>query len=224
MKVTEINKLIKKHLQSQLSSYYVHRDLIYKVENVFFMKGYAFESTGNGEYDLAVWCFIQPLFVKSDCLYFNFGDRLKYEQKIDWLRTKKLEWWDATKEKLDASFQSILQSILKDGEKYLYFFKTPEDFYNKFKPDIKDDIRAYEAIAYTSVLLKDELLQNKMLKGLIEFSLRKENKDDESIELIREDATLLLNADTQEKRLEILREWTNETLEHLKLPDVPKLM
>jgi len=224
MKIAEINKLIKHHLHPKLENYHVNRDFIYKVQDNFFLKGYAFESTGNGEYDLAVWCFIQPLFVKSDCLYFNFGDRLKHKKKVDVLRTKKLEWWDATKEKLDDSFQSILKSILNDGEKYLNLFKTPEDFYNKFKSDRKEDIRKYEAVTYTTILLNNEALQNKMLKGLIEFSLKKINRDDEIIDEIREDATLLLNADTKEKRLEILKNWANETLRHLKLPDMPQLL
>lgn len=217
MKVSEINKLIRKHLERSLSDYSVHRDLIFKIESDFFIKGYDFESRGNEDMDLSVWCFVQPLFVKSDCLYYTFGGRLTYKRKINLLQSKEMDWWDARKENLDDSFQSILQSILKDGEKYLNSIASVEDFYKKFNSEKKDNLRIYESVAYSTILFAEEDLQNKLLKGLIKET---ENESIEWIRQIGEDATLLLNAETSSNRMEILKSWANETIAHLKLSQV----
>jgi hypothetical protein len=216
MKVKEINKLIKEIILPHIEGYAIHRDLIYRIEGEYYIKGYAFESSGNEEYDLAVWYFIQPLFVKSTTLYFNFGERLKYRKKMGLFKTKELEWWDATKENWNESFQSILQSILGEGEKYLVSFKEPRDFFRKFKSSAKGNIRIYEGVAYTSILMKDRSLQDKMLKGLIKEAKNEGNYD--WVHQIRADAELLLSKLTQEEREHVLKEWANETISQLKLP------
>ena len=184
------------------------------------MKSYYFESRGNGEADLAVWWFIQPLFLRRDDVILTFGDRLSHKEKVGFFRSSNMAWWDARKEHLDESFQSILQSILSNGEKHLNSLKTPEDFYSKFKSTIKDNIRIYEGVAYTTILMNDKNLQDKMLQGLIDFSLSKINRDTDWVDKIREDATILLNANTQEKRLDILKNWANETVNYLNLPQL----
>jgi hypothetical protein len=218
MKVKEINKLIKEIILPHIKGYAIHRDLIYRIEGEYYIKGYNFESSGNGEYDLAVWCFIQPLFTKSETLYFTFGDRLKYRKKMGLFKTKELEWWDATKENWNESFQSILQSILSEGEKYLASFKGPGDFFKKFRSSAKGNIRVYEGVAYTSILMKDQSLQDKMLKGLIKEA--KNDGDLDWVHQIRADAELLLSKSTQEERIHVLKEWANETILQLKLPEL----
>src|SRR4051794_14879425 len=135
MKVSEINRLIEKHFPAELKGYTIHKGLIYKIENEFFLKAYDFESSGNGEYDLAVWCFIQPLVVKHDSIIYTFGDRLSYRRKINWFKTKQIEWWDASKENLDSSFKSIFETIISEGEKYLQSINTAEEFYKKYSSE-----------------------------------------------------------------------------------------
>lgn len=218
MKINDIVRLNNKFLKDRLSGYTIHRDLLFKIESDFFLKSYYFESRGNGEADLAVWWFIQPLFLRRDDVILTFGDRLTHKEKVSLFRNTNMAWWDARKEHLDTSFQSILQSILSSGEKHLNSFKTPDDFYREFKPSIKDNIRIYEGVAFTTILMDDKALQDKMLQGLIDFSSAKINRDTDWVDEIRENATVLLNANTQEKRLEILKSWANETISHLKLP------
>lgn len=215
MKVSEINKYIKKHLQDSLFDYQVEKGFIFKTESDFFLKGYDFESTGDGEYDLAVWCFIQPLFVKSDCLYYNFGNRLKYKKKVNILQSKELEWWDASKEKLDESFQSILHSIKTTGEEYLNQFKTVQNFYSKFKNKARGDIRVYEAIAYSAILCEEQSVQDKMLRGLLKEA--ENERDADWVHQIKSDAALLLSTTNTEDRIKVLKQWANETIGQLKL-------
>jgi hypothetical protein len=220
MKIKDIVNLNNMYLKDNLKSYTIHRDLVFKVESDFFLKSYYFESRGNGESDLAVWWFIQPLYLKDDDFNLTFGDRLTHKEKRSLFKSVDMAWWDARKEHLNTSFQSILQAILNNGEKRLSSFKTPADFYKEFKPSIKDNIRIYEGVAYTTILMHDKTLQDKMLQGLIDFSLSKINRETEWVDKIREDATLMVQADTQEKRLEILKSWANVTINHLKLPSL----
>ena len=140
MKVAEVNRLIHKHLPANLSEYSIFRNLVFKIEKDFFLKGYDFETSGYGD-SLAVWCFIQPLFVKSDSVYFTFGDRLTYQKKINWFSTRRFEWWDISKENSVATFQSIFEVIKNSGEKYLNSIKGAPGFYKKFNSEKKDDIR-----------------------------------------------------------------------------------
>ena len=221
MKISEINKMIKKHIEQKLIGYFVHRDLIYKPVNDFFIKGYYFESRGNEDLDLAVWYFIQPLFVKKDSIILTLGGRLSYSRKLSLLNKKDFDWWDARKDYWDKSFESILETISTKGEKKLGDVVNAESFFKKFYGVRKDNIRIYEAVAYSTVLFGNEDFQNITIKGLIDFCTSQIDSDDDIVEiLIKEDATILLNGNTTEKRLEILKCWTNETIGHLKLPHI----
>lgn len=221
MKINQINKLIKKYLEKDLSGYHIHNDLIYKIDSSFFLRGYDFESTGNGEFDLAVWYFVQPLFVKSDFIHYLFGKRLTYREKTNIFSTKNLEWWDASVAHLEESFLSISDSMLKNNEQQIDTI-TPEFFYNKYKTEVKTNVRIYEAVAYTTVLMGDLELQNKLLEGLINYCNKEIKSENDTLEIqIKTDATLLLNTTTQKERLRILKTWSNETISYLKLPNVP---
>jgi len=218
MKVIDINRLIKNHIPQSLLKYNVHKDLIFVQECDFFIKGYDFESRGNDDLDLAVWYFVQPLFVKSDCLYYNFGNRLSYKRKVNILKSKELEWWDARKENWDVTFKSIFDTIQINGEKKIGKKLSAESFYKEFYKERKDNIRVFEAVAYSTVLFGNEDLQNKLIIDLINFcNSQIESKNDEVEIQIKNDATLLLEANSTERRMLILKNWANETIKNLKL-------
>lgn len=219
MKEKEINKFVVKYLPNELGFYHAHKDLMYCLTEEFFLKAYYFESGGNGEHDLRVECFIQPLFVKHDSIILTYSEILYRKHKAGFFkRTKYQHSWDARKEHWDISFQSIFQVIVNQGERYLRSFKTAKDFVRIFKSDMKDNIRIREAVTYTNILIFSRSRQNRMLKRLIKHSLTRSHRDTDWVDRIREDATLLLNAQTQEQRMDILRNWADETKGHLKLP------
>jgi hypothetical protein len=222
MKITEINKLIKKHVEKNLSNYSIHRDLIYKLDNVFFIKGYYFESRGNDDLDLAVWYFIQPLFVKKEAIVLTLGERLSYKNRVSLLRAKEFEWWDARKENWDITFESISATIKEKGERQIGKEISPELFYKRFYPNKEENIRIYEALAYSVVLFGSMDLQNQIIKGLIDFCTSQIDCENDVVEMqIKKDAIFLLDAGTTEARVKILKSWANETIEHLKLPHIP---
>lgn len=219
MKVSEINKSIKQYIAPALKGYFVHKDLLYKVENNYLLKGFYFESRGNDDLDLAVWYFIQPLFIKKDGIILTLGDRLSYRKKLNLLRYEELEWWDARKENLEKTFSLIAKSIISDGEKRLSEINSVEGLYKYFFNERKENIRIYEAVAYSTVLFGDESFQTKPLNDLVAFCNTQIETKDDIVEIqIREDASNLLQANSKEKRLAILNTWANETIEHLKLP------
>src|SRR6516165_3104450 len=104
MKTSEINRCIKNYLLPYLKGYEVYKDVMYKIAPELFLKGYSVETSGNGEYDISVAVFIQPLFVKSDSLLTHFGVNLCYKKKAGKFKTLELQWWDASRENLEASF------------------------------------------------------------------------------------------------------------------------
>ncbi|NOT37295.1 MAG: hypothetical protein HOP11_07945 [Saprospiraceae bacterium] len=221
MKINEINKFIKNQIEPKLNGYLVHKDLIYKVESSFFLKYYCIVSKGNEEDDIYASVAIQPLFVKSDFLYKTFGFNLTHRKKTKLFRTKTSELWDARKENLVESFNSICNSIIDQGEPFLKCISNSEDFYNYYKKDMKLVTSVFEAVAYSTVLYGTEKLQNLTIQSLIDFCSKQIDSDDDIVEIqIRQDALELLNANTTNNRINILKSWANETISHLKLPGI----
>lgn len=219
MNKNQINDAIRKYILPSLPGYRAFENVIYTyIDSDFFVKGYHFYSKGDKEIGLKIECLFQPLYVKDDAISFTFSKTLRHKRRDGLFKTVELRYWDIRKEKQEETFKQILSMMLDFGEKYLSQFNTAEDFYKKFKSERKENIRVYEAVAYTTVLFADESLQDEMLKGLIESSLKKINRDTDWIDQIREDATRLLNAATTEARLAILQEWRKETLENLGIP------
>jgi len=221
MKKNEINNFIINYICPFIKGYSVYQNIIYKLtEDGFFIKGYHFYAKGESEVGLNVHSFILPLYVKDDRISFMFAEELYYYKKISVLKKIKMVWWDNRKENQEASFEFIKEAILKQGEVFLGAINTPEDFYKKFKSEIKDNVNTYLAVAYSTVLFGNEELQNKFIKGLIDFCSKEiSNYTHREFEAqIKQDATLLFDARTTEKRMLILRDWASETITNLKLP------
>lgn len=221
MKVAEINKLIKKHITSSLKEYFAFRNRVLTIRSEYFLLGYYFESRGDGEDDLAVWYSVQPLFAKADGFNLTLGDRMSRKRKVNLLKTETTFWWDARKENLDATFESILNIIKEVGEKKLAPIRTAEDFYKTYYGERRENIRVYESVAYSTVLFAPEKTQDEAIKGLIKFTESTMDDGNNDVEIqIKNDATMLLNAKTTAKRLEILKSWANETIGYLKVPEI----
>ena len=223
MKISEINSQIKKHIAPQLSGYKIHRDIVYKQEENFFLKYYCVVSTGNDEDDIYVSAAIQPLYVRSDFLYKTFGFNLSHKKRTSLFGSRRSELWDARKEHLDNSFQSINQSILHQGEPFMNSVNSAKQFYQRFAGNIKDNISYREGVAYSTIIFGSDKQQRDCLKNLIDFCDSQIATDEDEVEIkIRKDATVLLNAESTE-RLKILKAWANETIECLKLPNIQPL-
>ena len=167
-----------------------------------------------------VTCFIMPLFSYNDTIGYTYAYELyyAYREGLFKLKRSKNYVWDVRIASRDDAFKLINTAMDKQGEPVLAKFKTARDVYDAQKRDMKDNIRVQEDCAYSTLLFADQRLQDKMLSGLIHESKKRPQHD--YIILIRERTELLLSKSTREERIILLKEFANETISHLKMPQL----
>jgi hypothetical protein len=219
MKKSEINNYIRKYILPSYNQYYVDQYVMYQTfDSEFFIKGYLFYSKGDNELGLRVSYFIMPLFVKKECLVTTIGEEI-LNIKIQGLFKKVKEvWWDTRKENQASTFEKINKSISEQGEPILNSIINAKELSKRLKKEMRDNIRVYEVVAYSSILFASVEEQDKMLKGLIKEA--ENERDVYWVHQIKKDAVLMLSIESTEERIKLLKTWANETIGHLKLPHV----
>ncbi|MBO9633175.1 MAG: hypothetical protein J7578_08645 [Chitinophagaceae bacterium] len=219
MKIKDINRLIQKHLVPVFPQYTAYQDLLFRIDDEYLLRGYCFEVRGNGEYDLHLHAFVQPLFKPgSGHIHFTFGETIPRKIRKTLFGFKTVPAWDATKENLDHSFQELAVAMQHTGEQFLDSIGDIRRFHEKFDKEKKDNLRVYEAVAFSSILVCNIQKQDRLLQGLI-----KETRDDEGVEwimAIRNHATQMLDLPEQHLRLALLKQWAVANASALGLPGV----
>lgn len=219
MKKSEINNHIRKYILPSHNQYYVDQYAMYQTfNNDFFIKGYLFYSRGDSELGLKVTHFTMPLFVKKDCFVTTIGDDILDIKSNGLFRKVREVWWDTRKENQASTFERINIAIYKQGEPILNGLNSAKELCKRLKKDMKDNIRVYEVVAYSTILFASISEQNKILKGLINEA--ENERDVDWVHQIKIDATLMLSLESQEERINLLKSWANETIGSLKLPHV----
>ena len=77
MKGTEIAELERRYLLPQLPDFRQLGTLLYKAPVGLVLQGFELDRSQYDKRSLAVFCFVQPLYVPNDHLWFNFGKRLR---------------------------------------------------------------------------------------------------------------------------------------------------
>jgi hypothetical protein len=215
MKLSELKRLINKHLIDSLPELTLHKNYLYKISNEYLLNGYCFDSHTSNLDDLRVYFFVQPLFLKSSLIFLSYSQMMYYKKKVNILKVKKEYGWDMRKESLDKTFEMLLISIKEQGEPFLNSISSVSDFYKYYYLERKDDLRTLEAIAYSSIFVENKSKQDDLLKKLISES---SNDNTKWIKEINEDACLMLSLNNQEDRINLLNKYRDYTLEQLKLP------
>lgn len=219
MKKSEINKYIRKYILPSHCQYYVDQYVMYQTfDNGFFIKGYLFYSKGDNEMGLKLTFFITPLFVKDDAITYIFGEDILNVKSQGLFKKVKEVWWDTRKENQASTFEKINKSISEQGEPILNSIINAKDLCKRLKKEMKDNIRVYEVVAYSSILFSNVKEQDKMLKGLIKEA--ENERDVDWVHQIKKDAVLMLSLESIEERIKLLKSWANETIGHLKLPNL----
>ena len=217
----EIGKHIKQFILPAHPGYYVDKNILYKrFGDDLYIKGYAFSSGGKVAGAMHVTYFIMPLFLHDDTIAYTFAHELyyAYREGLFKLKRSKTRVWDVRQASRDDAFKLINTAMDEQGEPVLEKFKTARDAYDAEKKNIKENIRVYEACAYSTILFADQGLQDKMLKGLIRET--KSRPPHDHILLIRERTELLLSRSTREDRIGLLKEFANQTIVNLKMPQL----
>lgn len=213
MEKKEINKNVEKYIYPNFTKYEYDKNYIYKsfLDN-FFIKGYTFFT----RYDLGlrIKYFIMPLFLKTECIDYHISGDV-FKRKSTFFKSKlTTPYWDLSLG-FDENIDNMVIEMKKQAEPVFDSIENIEDFIKEIKKD-KDNIRVFETIVYSTILITNDLeFQNKKLIKLI-----KEAEKDLHIEYyvnIKNDATLMLNTTTIEGRIQILKEWANYTISHIKL-------
>lgn len=219
MKKREIDNYIRKYILPNYEHYHLDQYVMYRLfENDLFIKGYIFYSKGDNEMGLKFSCFATPLFIKDDVISYVFGEEILNIRKKGLFRKVKDVWWDTKKENQASTFEKINIAIREQGEPLLNKLNSAKDVCKCIKKDMKNNIRVYEVVVYSSILFANFTEQNKMLKGLIKEA--ENERDIDWVHQIKADAQVMLNKDTLEGRISLLKSWANETIDHLKLPHI----
>lgn len=219
MKKSEINDKIRDYILPSHSHYWVDQYVMYRsFDNDFFIKGYLFYSKGDRELGLKVTYFVTPFFIKDDAITYVFGEDILDIKQQGFFKKVKESWWDTRKEHQVETFKKLNLAIVEQGEIFLSKINTAKDLCAVIKKNMKDNIRAYEVVAYSSILFADKKEQDKLLKGLVKEA--ENERDVDWVHQIKADALLMLSKETQVERISLLKTWANETIGHLKLPHI----
>lgn len=219
MRKSETNNHIRQFILPFHTSYFADQYIMYKTfADNFFIKGYLFFSKGDREMGLKVTYFVMPLFTKDDRISYTLGGELFCVKKVSLIKTERNIWWNTTKEYQQDTFERVNVAIQSQGEPILNKITNAEEFYNYHKGERKNNIRVYEAIAYSTILFDDLTFQDKMLRGLIRET--ENERDMDWVHNIKADAELLISQKSRDERIGTLRVWANETIGHLKLPHI----
>lgn len=222
MKKSELNNFIRKYILPNHSHYYLDQYLMYQLfDNDLFIKGYIFYSKGDNEMGLKLTYFVTPLFIKDDAITYVFGEEILNVKQKGLFKKVKEVWWDTKKENQVPTFEKINIAIGEQGEPVLNKLNSAKELCKCLKKDMKDNIRIYEVVAYSSILFSNFTEQDKMLKGLIKEA--ENERDVDWVHQIKAHAQVMLKKETQEERISLLKSWANETIEHLKLPHIKPL-
>ncbi len=219
MRKSEIHNKIREYILSSHSQYWVDQYVMYRsFDRDFFIKGYLFYSKGDNELGLKVTSFVTPLFIKDGAITYVFGEEILNIRQQGFFKKVKDAWWDTRKEHQVETFKKLNLAIAEQGEKILNKINTANDVCSHLKRDMKDNIRVYEVVTYSSILFADRKGQDKLLRGLIKEA--ENERDVDWVHQINADAQLMLGKETQSERISLLKTWANETIGNLKLPHV----
>jgi hypothetical protein len=165
MKATDIARLERLYLLPELPEFRQLGTLLYKAPVGLVLQGFEFDRSQFEKRALAVFCFVQPLYVPNDHLWFNFGDRLR-----DFETTG--EWWEIPETNPEPAMRAIARVISVRGLAFLAKYEEPEALADW--KDGLDNPNNAEGVAYSKVLKGDTSGARKSLAALMKLATAEE--------------------------------------------------
>jgi hypothetical protein len=221
MKGSYLRKLYKNYFSGQFPDGFIYRGhLIYHRQLEYILRGFCFEDSAFETNSFNLYVFVQPLFIPSTYLWFNFGIRLGQ------LSSKGNDfWWTITPDN-EADIMSEVIGLMKGpGLKFLENIQNPGDlnkFYETKLIKTPRDYTAHEALAYALVITqeykaarKSLLRLEKLLKGEIENNPHINWLADilRRVSVVNE----LISQDKLEESINLMCTWSNFTIDALRL-------
>jgi len=147
LRETEIVSLQRQHLLPELpTEFRQHNTLLYKAPVGLVLQGFDFDRSSYDKRAVAVFCFVQPLYIPNDHLWFNFGDRLRD------LETNR-DWWVVPETNPETVMRSIAQVMRVRGLEFLAKYQGPADLAG-WRVGLDNPNNA-EGVAYSKLLKGD---------------------------------------------------------------------
>lgn len=160
MKAQFTKRICKKYLLPNLSGLNIKGNLLYYKDFQYLLRGFSFESSAFSRNSFSIEVFVQPLFVPTSSLVFNFGNRLGF------LASHKDVWWTYDESQEEIISNEILKMMVNFGVPFLEKRETIEKFLYQYKGiGMKDNRNMYEAICYAQILAGNYAKSNIMLRS-----------------------------------------------------------
>jgi len=215
VKQRQFQRLIKQHLLKDLPGFDVQGSLLYEKDFDYLLKGICFDSSGYNKTYFTGWVFVQPLYLPSDHLFFNFGDRFGS------LSGGGDGWWDMEGRDEKSVMWEVYDRISTEGLPFLRKFSGPKDFTGKRFDELgfMSEEPFQVQIKASSLFLIGEFKKGVKEVEALEALMEKIDKEDNSRDHMKPHVMALRKAvdagpDAVKKQLD---EWTEYTIENLKL-------
>jgi len=219
MKSKLINQLSKQYLLPYLPEFKIKGHLLYLNNNDYFLGGFWFESSSFQANTFVIEAFVQPLFIPSEHLWFNFGTRLKSV-------TSGCEmWWTYLQDTQNEMMEEVRVLIISQGLKFLHDRLPIDKFLHTYGKDINHpNVNNAESVCYAYLLnnpkkrIQSIIHLNVLLKKLqYDIMANPEilwlNEVKERVELIAN----YMKKNERIKAIDQLNEWKEYTISQLKI-------
>jgi hypothetical protein len=204
MKTTIVKSLFNSHMKQHLANpgWQQRGHLIYQEIKNGLLKGVQLNSSGFSAEAFEPIVFVLPVYVPEDFLVLSYGQTLRSPEKRD--------WWNYDAGAADRIGLELATAINKGEKDFLSKFNDAEDFYDRYKKDIKYTIPNYQAVVWSAVYAgrKDA---DKQLEKFYAYLAKQPEMQYDEMKKIYTDTAKLMQADP-EGRKALFAEWTEHTL------------
>jgi len=149
MKNIAVERVVKRYLQAFIinDDFIFSNNLLYKSPLEDILAGFCFEKSGLNKDGVYVWCFVQPLYLKSEHIILSYGKRLKGTRGELWLLKNNTN--------LEETIEELIP-LMKDAiDVFLNNVDTPSKFYNYYQDKLVN-LRMAEAVTYSAIYSKNK--------------------------------------------------------------------
>jgi len=203
MKNTVLKSLFNDHVKQHLKNpgWQYKGDMIYEETPTGLLKGFCLNKSGFSAEAFEPIAFVIPLYVEEDVRVLSYGQTLRSPEKRDWWK------YDATA--ADRIGLDLATAMNKGEKDFLSKINDAEDFYDRYKKDIKYTIPHYQAVVWSAVYAgrKDG---DKILEKFYTYLARQPEMQYDEIKKIYSDTERLMQANA-EGRKALFAEWMEHT-------------
>jgi hypothetical protein len=163
VRASEAEALSRRYLLPDLGEEFVAKGtVVYATPVEWLLRGFTYESSGHSGRDFYLWAFVQPLYIPSDHIVLNYGDRLGGSS----------HYWTVEQLSQPDVLAKLREAIRGDGRPFVESIREPNDFARETERRLTQapkNVRIVEDAAYAFVLAGDNDTGRRYLKRIHEL-------------------------------------------------------